>query len=371
MPPGQPYQQPHGDQPGYPGPGLQQPLWQQPPAQPPAPKRGTGWKWGLGGVALLAVIGVTVAVTLTVVGKGDGGGSPTGNTQSVTAAANSDIASANDTGPVAVIVEEPTCVAQNGIFTALAAVTVDGWDKRDPAVPAAEWSSELRAQYEAAVPAIRGAADQMVVLARTTPHRVMRELYEQFIAYSRAYVERVPTYVPADDQLARTLSSAADALSRICSAITYQSAIARGPLVPALPTPSELAPIGDPTAPHRFLTESNSVCGDWLAMTTQYQNDTEAWAKTDPDVVGSQWTPEQRAINDDVAPVMRRFASQLTALGAQSGNPTLRDFADLAAQYRSAYVLALPSYTPADKYLAQASIRLVGVVYSACRAVET
>ncbi len=49
---------------------------------------------------------------------------------------------------------------------------------------------------------MRSAADQMVALAKLTPHRVMRELYEQFIAYSRAYADRIPTYTPPDDNLA-------------------------------------------------------------------------------------------------------------------------------------------------------------------------
>ncbi len=40
----------------------------------------------------------------------------------------------------------------------------------------------------------------------------------------------------------------------------------------------------------------------------------------------------------------------------------------LSAQYRRAYVHALPSYTPADNYLASAALRLSGVVAAACLA---
>lgn len=93
--------------------------WQQPhpmPAPVP-PKRSNKWKWVLGALALLVVIGVTVAVTVTVLGRGDkeADGSPpsaapvkdNGGNKS-----NSDIASANDTGPVAIITEDPTCAAQ-------------------------------------------------------------------------------------------------------------------------------------------------------------------------------------------------------------------------------------------------------------------
>ncbi len=41
---------------------------------------------------------------------------------------------------------------------------------------------------------MRNAADQTVALAKLTPHRVMRELYQQFIAYARAYSDAIATY---------------------------------------------------------------------------------------------------------------------------------------------------------------------------------
>ena len=76
-PGGPPYQPPPGGPPppppgnpyppqGYPGP--QQPWPQQQPwaPGPPPKKRGNGWKWGLGALALLVVIGVTAAVTISV-----------------------------------------------------------------------------------------------------------------------------------------------------------------------------------------------------------------------------------------------------------------------------------------------------------------
>ena len=50
--------------------------------------------------------------------------------------------------------------------------------------------------------AFDAAARQTVPLVRLTPHRVMRELYEQFIAYARAYADSLPTYTEADNHLA-------------------------------------------------------------------------------------------------------------------------------------------------------------------------
>lgn len=322
------------------------------------------WKWVLGAVALVAVIGVTVAVTLSVTARDSGENSPTAN------GAGSAIASMDDDGPATIITEDPTCAAQSPIFETVAVQERNGWAARDPSIPAPEWTPDMRDQYQAVGEAWRSSADQMVALAKLTPHRAMRELYEQYIVYSRAYADRIPTYSPPDNDLALVSNSTADAISRICAAIGFGSAAARGPLITPPAAPSQVAPSGDPASPQQFLTEPNSVCADWTAAWDQFEDDTVAWAATDPDIPASQWTSEQRAINDSVAPVMSAFADKLRDLGERSGNPTLQDFATLSAQYRRAYVQALPSYTSADKYLANAALRLGGVVEAGCSAAE-
>jgi hypothetical protein len=367
MPPGGPPMPPTG-----PGPDPRvppaQPVWApQQPWPPSPPGRGNAWKWALGAVALLAVIGVTVAVTLSVAG-GSGENPPT-TSPTPGNGTNSEIASANDKGPATIITEDPTCAPVRPIVDTLASRERNGWDTRDPSIPASEWAPAVRAQYEAVGQAMRSAADQTVALVKLTPHRVMRELYEQFIAYSRAYADRIPAYTPRDENLALVSIAAADAISNICAAISYDSAPARGPLVAAPEAPSEIASTSDPAHPHRFLTDPNSVCPDWIAAASQFQDDTVAWRAIPPDIPASQWTPEQRAINDAVAPVMSASADKLQTLGERSDNPTFQDFATLSAQYRRAYVQALPSYSASDNYLASAALLLSGVVNAACLAV--
>ena len=138
----------------------------------------------------------------------------------------------------------------------LAECRLIGWAKRDPSIPAARGPRTVRSSTNRSDKAMRSAADQMVSLVKLTPHRVMRELYEQFIAYARAYADRIPTYTPQDDnshlhQEVRRMQS-----GEICSAIAYGSASARGPLVRTPVAPSQTAPIGDParppTVPHRY-----------------------------------------------------------------------------------------------------------------------
>lgn len=362
---------PNGAQPpygGYPGPDGQSPVWQQPPVQPS--KRGNGWKWALGGVALVAVVGVTAAVTLSVVDKGGGSGSLT-DSPSVTSsnsAAHPDIASANDNGPVAVILEDPSCATQYPVISAYISRTKNGWEKRDPQLPATEWTPEVRGMHEAAGQAFRDAADQLIPSAKLTPNRVMRELYEQFIAYGRAYADSIPTYTPINNNLAAAAARAADAIDRVCAAIGYGSAAARGPLVPALPAPSDVAPVGDPANAKKLLSAPNPVCQEWNSAMDQFSANSEAWNAISPDIPSVEWSPEQRKVNDEVVPVIRLLNTQLSALGRESGNPTLRDLANLAAQYLKAYLEALPTYTPADNYLAIAAIRTANVVQFACKA---
>ncbi|GAB5896408.1 hypothetical protein [Mycolicibacterium mageritense] len=340
---------------------------------PVPPKRSNKWKWVLGALALLVVIGVTVAVTVTVLGRGDkeADGSPpsaapvkdNGGNKS-----NSDIASANDTGPVAIITEDPTCAAQSPIFTTLAAQTKNGWEKRDPSIPAAEWTPEIRAQYETAGQAMRSAGDQLVPLAKLTPHRVMRELYEQYIAYSRAYVDRISNYTAVDDYLVSAANYTANSIGNICAAIEYKSAAARSPLVPPLPAASTVGRVDAVAAPHRFLGEPNQICGDWQGALSQADSDLSDWLSIPSDLPATEWSPEQRAINERAATIMSRLASQQQELGERSGNAILQDFASLAAQYRRGYVAALPTYTPADNYLATVGDKLGGTIKWACAA---
>ena len=328
-------------------------------------------KWMLGVVAILAVVGVTAAVTLAVANK-DGQGTPSFGAADISSTpsrgvAVSDVASANDKGPVNIITEDPTCASEYPIMTAWVNKSKNGWAERDPSIPATAWTPEVRKQHEEVGEALRVAANQLQPLLKVTPHRVMREIYEQFIAYGRAYADSIPTYTPAADYLARVAVNASDAIANICSAVNFGSASARGPLVPQLAAPTDLAApqIDDP---QRFMMSADSVCGEWGEVLQGLDRDTTAWRATDPSVPSTEWTPEEKVLNDEVIPVMRRVANQMLVLGNRSQNSVLKDFADLSAQYRNAFIAAIPTYMPTDNYLSLASLRVAGIVNSACRA---
>lgn len=361
-PPGQWGPPPPGPPMGPPAGGSQQP--------PGPPKRGNGLKWVLGAVVLIVVVAVTVGATLLFT-RGDNVISQptTAPTRPTTSALASDVASVNDTGPAAIITEDPTCAPWGPIGNTLAAEQGKGWDKRDPSVPASAWSPEQRSQFEAVGHAMRAAADQTVPLAKLTPHRVMRELYEQSIAYWRAYADTLPHYVPGDDNLALAANSMSGALVWICSAITYGSAAARAPLVAQAAPPSEIAPVGDPADPQRFLASIAPVCNDWESAVSQYNADTAASKNgVDPNLPASQWPPEQRKLFTDVSTVLRTNATAVQQLGIRSENPVFEDFAVLASQYQRAYLQAITTYSPPDNDLLSAASQLVVANNQACLA---
>ncbi|WP_235625418.1 hypothetical protein [Mycolicibacterium neworleansense] len=307
-----------------------------------------------------------MVITVLVV-RPDGGGNGPSNASGT--GSDSEFASANDTGPVGIITEDPTCDAWNTIVGEYSdAVNAVKWDERDPKVPANSWTPEQRAMYETAGKAMSRAVDQSSNFVKKTPHRVMRILYEQYIAYTRAFMERIPSYVAEDDALVGASNAASGSLASICGAVIYRVAQAVAPLVPTGPEPEKVAVPQDPSAPAQLLSGSNSICGDWETLVSNFSDDTASWRAIDKDIPAKEWTPEQRSINDAVAPVMSASADEMERLGRQSGNPGLEDVTTLAAQYRRGFVTALRDYTPADSYLALSATNLVRLVTSACKA---
>jgi len=317
-------------------------------------------------VSLVAVIAVTatVAVSCTKNSDGNSGG---GGTQ--TSAAPSDVASANDKGPVGIITEDPSCAPWGPIINTLSGVEGKGWLSRDPSIPLGLWTPEVRAQYEAVGTAMRKAADQAVPLLKTTTHRVMRELYGQFIAYSRAYADSILVYTPNDDNLARAGSTAGNVISDVCSAISSGAAAARASLVPALAAPASTASVGDVLNPKRMFDTPDAACSDLTTALEQLSANPayKSWLGTDPKIPVGSWSPEQQTITDAVAPVMTATAEALEKSVQRSSNPVVQDIVQLGVQYQRTYIQALPTYQPDDQAIYTAGQRAAAVVRAACK----
>lgn len=352
---GGPPQPPHG-------PGQWQP--QQGWGQPLQPPKNNSLKWLLIGVAVLLVIAISVGATLLF--TRDGGDSTQQATG--TSAAPGDIASANDTGPVTVITEDPTCEPWRPIIDTLARQERQGWEQRDYSQPATSWSETQRAMYDSVATAMRSAADQTVALARMTPHRVMRELYEQSIAYWRAYADSVPTYTAKDNSLAVVARNSTGALVSICGAIDHGSASTRSHLARSdVDAPSIASPPKDPASTSIFLTSSaGGSCAEWESAANHFDNEIAEWQGIDPNIPASDWTAPQRAAVEAAAPVMLEFSDRIYSIGKDSGNPVFADFAALAAQYWHAFASSTPSFVPADAYLSATAAYSEFLVRNAC-----
>ncbi|WP_131814236.1 hypothetical protein [Mycolicibacterium fortuitum] len=360
-------QQPAGSA-GLPPGGLPGGPQQQWAAGTPPPSNGGGIpKWLLGGLAAVLAIALAVVITVLVV-KPDS--APSGPSNAELNGSDFEFASANDIGPITVITEDPSCAPWNPIQNTLHGSEDNGWLQRDPTIPSTVWSAEQRAQHDAVAQAMRSAADQTEPLVKLTPHRVMRQLYEQFIAYSRAYADKVPTYTPPDNQLARTGSTAAGLLGDICAAIAQSSAAARAPLILPGPAPNHQAEIGNPENRQLLLTNPDPICPDWETAANRFNVESAEWRKIPSNIPAASWSPEQKATTDGVIPVLVQIADTAQQLGQRTSNPTLQDIAALAEQYLRAFAQALPTYAPSDTHLYDAGRRAIAVVRTACAAAE-
>jgi hypothetical protein len=336
-------------------------------------------KWALGGVTVIAVIAITAAVSIALT-KGSGGGgngtpsataSPSASASGTASNPGGEIASANDTGPVNIITSDPTCSAWNPINTNFVDTQrKTGWVNRDPSVPSANWTPEIRSQYEQVAKSMRATADQTVPIVKLTPHRVMRELFQQFIVYARAYSDAIPHYVADDDNLSGVALASATTIADICSAINQGSAQSRGATTSDSEAPSKISDVGDPANPVSFMKSADSTCGEWDRLLNQFAADAtvNAWAQVSPKIPASGLQPDEIALNEAVAPVMSKLADDVEHLGRSSSNPVIQDFAVLSAQYRRAFVGALPSYVPADSWLDGTAGRSTNIILRACKA---
>lgn len=311
----------------------------------------------------MLVVGLTVGATLLFTREGSDGPS-----EPATSSAPSDLTSANDSGPVAIVTDEPTCRTFNTINNSLADIQQQGWGQmRGTLGPLDSWTPNDRQQVETVAKAMRNAADQAVPLAKQTPHRVVREIYEQFVAYGRAYADSIATYVPADDGLASANVNASSALIGICNSIQYGSAGRSLALDSQLPPTSFSIP-SDPANPDRVIKTAEPICDEWTARLDKFNADSSAWQDRDASVAATEWTPERRALEETAAPLLASYAVDLARIGRASENQTFEDLAVAASVYIQAYIASTSTYTNADSWLSYTAFRIANLIAGACRA---
>jgi hypothetical protein len=125
----------------------------------------------------------------------------------------------------------------------------------------------------------------------------------------------------------------------------------RAGLVDTIDAPAHPAAPQDLANPQRFLgTTDLTVCGELTSVGRKYADNPTVrdWAKSAHSVPASQWDPQQKSLNDAVAPLMLDLADDVWSTVQRSGNPTIQDFGALVAQYQRAFAKALPTYTFLD-----------------------
>jgi serine/threonine protein kinase len=342
---------------------------------PPPPKRRSRrrWWWALGAATTAVLAAAAVAVALTITHADHQPGPPT------TKASAPPEASAKDTGPVGIILVDPSCTEGKKIAeTVIAYSPLKKWHADSPDsplnLPASAWTPEQRDAMQRAATMMRDLADKAVSLAPTTPHRVMRELYEQFIAYARAWADSQNDYFPQLD--VNMWNAADDAMSAVlwtCQGVGVSSTAARSVLVTAPPAPRQVAQPQDPDNPQRFIRASDKVvCGELVAVNQKYDTNPviQDFQKADHEIPANQWTPQQKALSDAVAPLLVNLADDLEHTAARGDNPVIGDFATFAAQYLRALAKALPTYEALDGTLGWVSGYTRHLIGEACTAVN-
>lgn len=362
--PGQaPYGAPHQGMPGV------HAHWgpQQPWTGGPPPNKPDKTKWLLGGIAVAAIIALTIVGTMHFTRPDPGAG----NTPAPGQNAHPEFASTNDTGPANIITDDPTCEAWTSIARDMEAA-VPEWNAQDYAVPAKDWTPQQRAAFDKKSAALAGAIPNVTNIAKQTPHRVMRELYGQYIAYAQALIDAIPTYSSTGNYLVGASNQLDGSLTRICDAIHFRAAQQTAPQIPPPPGPSDPEAVnGENTfTSQRFLAGHDSSCSEWMSLAERFDKDSKAWRDIDGKIRATEWSPDQKAVMDAVAPVMSTYADDMERVARQSGNSVWEDSAVLSAQYLRAYVHEIPTYTPNIGYLTSASTYTSNFLYWTCKAVS-
>jgi len=214
------------------------------------------------------------------------------------------------TDAITAVVGDPTCGTMEEIDRELDAAA------RDFPIAAmyssAEWSPEQRDAVNRTATATRAAADRIIPYLGQTPNRLVRQLYEQYIAYNRAFAASVPNYVPSVSGYFYAGRMIAFAVIGICRVVkngkpdVYAAQIA--PVDIGQPPP---APPADPANAPLMLTAPLPNCPQWRpALPTSLSSELRS----------------DRAKGDD-------YAEVILGLGRESGNALVYDFAGYAAYY--------------------------------------
>lgn len=139
---------------------------------------------------------------------------------------------------------------------------------------------------------------------------------------------------------------------------------ASAPVTAAPVTVTAAAPTISATVP----SVADPVCAEWAPIADAYAAKQVPWTKTDPTVPASNWSPEERALQLSMVPVLKSQAADMKELAAKTDNSALKYLLQQQAAYELLYAERLPNYVPADDPLWLAAVNFSSSVKSLCKA---
>lgn len=138
------------------------------------------------------------------------------------------------------------------------------------------------------------------------------------------------------------------------------------PSTPATVTVQAAAPEFDPTIP----ASPDPVCAEWGPISNSYGAKLAEWSKTDSTIPSSSWSPEQKALNLGIVPVLQAQADDLNRLADKAQDPFLARLMREQALYEKEFASRIPNYEPSDQALWRATADFAGAVRATCLTVK-
>ena len=276
------------------------------------------------------------------------------------------MASADDTGPLTILTDEPVCTDYQNTLADVSTAQRQGWADRNPDIPATQWTTTQHTMYEQMADALNTAADHYTLLAHRTPHRIIAELLAISIGSTRAYTNALPHYTATDNKLIRPSNNADHVLTNLCNTITTGSATNRAPLAPPMADPAIRPTPIDPDHPRTLMAKPDPICTNLHAVIDQYHTPLADWRAIETDIPATDWTPQQRDLNNTAAPLLHDQARQYLQLAGHTPDPLIADLLTLAGLYQHLYARTLGTYTPDDRHLYATAVYAIRTVANAC-----
>jgi hypothetical protein len=333
-----------------------------PPFAPgtPGPRRRRGWVWAL---AVFVIVVITVVGGVVVFGRSDSDGKASIPTTAPPSATTRP-ADSHDVPAGLISVVDPVC-GDYAITFEILAQREQSYAQIDQDTPASQWTPAQRDVIGATVRAIQTAVDQYIALQPEAENRVVQELLAQTIVYLKATAQSLPNYIAgADRYLPQAATGFGGALRSACEATSVVNELPPQSRPPSAPQ----TVAADPSALTSFMPEKDPICTDYIPWFDRRDNELRAWYSRDQSTPASQWSAEQRALNDQARTVLLRNVGEAQEFASRTTNPVLRDFLDTLGPYSQAIADALPAYVPDNASLWGVVAYLGSGIHAACRA---